>query len=198
MKEIYLLRHGDTEATEKGFFAGWSDVPLSPKGERRIRKLQQNLLKGVSFEKVFCSPLLRTLQTARLLVPDADVEIVPEIKERSFGSWEGKSWEELEKEHPVEVLEWKRDPLSFTPPGGESFREVLSRVSSFWHQLLKMENGRYLLVTHAGVIRCFLVKAMDIEFASTFRVLLDPGVLVKIGFNYEEFPRVELIQNSGV
>ena len=160
--------------------------------------MQQSLLKGVSFERVFCSPLLRTLQTARILVPDADVEIAPEIKERSFGSWEGKSWEELEKEHPAEVLEWKKDPLNFTPPGGESFREVLSRVDSFWHKLMKVENGRYLLVTHAGVIRCFLVKAMDIEFASTFRVLLDPGVLVKIGFNGEEFPRVELIQNSGV
>jgi len=198
MKEIYLLRHGDTEATEKGFFAGWSDIPLSPKGEERIKKLHQSLLRGLSFERVFCSPMLRTLQTARILVPDDDIDIVPEIKERSFGSWEGKSWAELEKEYPVEVKEWKKDPLGFTPPGGESFEAVLSRVSSFWDKLLKMRNGRYLLVTHAGVIRCFLVKAMNIEFASTFHVLLDPGVLVKIGVNREEFPRVELIQNNGV
>ena len=149
MKEIYLLRHGDTDATEKGYFAGWTDVPLSPKGERRINKVRE-ILKGVEFERVFVSPLCRTQETARLVAPSENWEVREEIKERSFGSWEGKSWEDLEKESPEEVKKWREAPSLFVPPGGESFSTILERVVPFWEELLSRPEEIVLVVTHGG------------------------------------------------
>lgn len=179
VKEVYLLRHGDTDATERGYYAGWMDIPLSERGKRRI-ELVRKLLPWDGFRKVLVSPMKRTLETARIVVPDEPLEICEEIRERSFGSWEGKGWKEIETSFPEEMAEWRRDPLRFTPPGGESFEVVLARVVSFWERLRREPEGRYLVVTHGGVIRSLLVHLLRMDFASTFHVLLDPGVVVKI------------------
>ncbi|NSW76686.1 MAG: alpha-ribazole phosphatase [Candidatus Atribacteria bacterium] len=179
MKEIYLVRHGDTDATERGYYAGWMDIPLSAGGRARILRVREMLPRD-GFRKVLVSPLKRTLETARIVVEDAPLEICEELKERSFGSWEGRGWKEIEENFPEEMAAWRRDPLRFTPPGGESFEVVLARVVSFWERLRLEPEGRYLLVTHGGVIRSLLVHLLRLDFASTFHILLDPGVVVKI------------------
>ena len=196
MKEIYLLRHGDTDATEKGYFAGWTDVPLSPKGERRINKVRE-ILKGVEFERVFVSPLCRTQETARLVAPSESWEVREEIKERSFGSWEGKSWEDLEKESPEEVKKWREAPSLFVPPGGESFSTILERVVPFWEELLGRPEERVLVVTHGGVIRSIFAYLLEVDFAATYCFLFDPGVLVKTRGNHS-FCQVVNILNTEI
>ncbi|MEN3186343.1 MAG: alpha-ribazole phosphatase [Atribacterota bacterium] len=178
MKEIYLLRHGDTDATERGYYAGWMDIPLSPEGRRRILRVRE-MLPQDGFRKVLVSPLKRTLETAQIVAYGAPLEIHEALKERSFGVWEGKGWTEIETGFPEEMRAWRRDPLHFTPPGGESFEAVLLRVATFWETFQKEPEGRYLLVTHGGVIRSLLVHLLRIDFASTFSILLDPGVVVQ-------------------
>lgn len=180
MKEIYLVRHGDTDATENEYFAGWMNIPLTPRGRERIRKVRE-FLGGRGFACVFTSPLARTVETALLIAGmETPLEVCEDIKERSFGSWEGKKWRHLKDEYPEEVAEWEKDPLRFTPPGGESFAKVLERVVRFWERLRTFPDGRYLVVTHAGVLRCFLVHLLGVRFEQTFSFLLDPGVLVAV------------------
>lgn len=197
MKEVYLVRHGDTDATEKEYFAGLSNIPLTPRGRKRIQGLRE-FLGERRFDRVFVSPLRRTLETALLLV-DASVplEVCEDLKERSFGSWEGRGWRNLEIESPEEIEEWKRDPLRFTPPGGESFERVLRRVAHFWERLRAIENGRYLVVTHAGVLRCFFVHLFKMRFEQTFSFLFEPGVLIVIR-EENDFPQVVNIVNFEV
>jgi len=196
VKDIYLLRHGDTDATEKGYFAGWTDVPLSLKGERRINKVRE-ILKGVEFERVFVSPLCRTQETARLVAPSESWEVREEIKERYFGSWEGKRWEDLEQESPEEVKRWREAPFRFTPPGGESFQAVLERVVPFWEELVRGSEERVLVVTHGGVIRSIFAYLLQVDLAATSCFLFDPGVLVKIRGNHS-FCQVTAILNTEV
>ncbi|HOQ68133.1 MAG TPA: histidine phosphatase family protein, partial [Candidatus Atribacteria bacterium] len=74
MKDIYLLRHGDTDATEKGYFAGWTDVPLSERGRKRINKVKE-ILKEVELERILVSPLVRTQETAQLIAPSGSWEV---------------------------------------------------------------------------------------------------------------------------
>ncbi|MGC8777831.1 MAG: alpha-ribazole phosphatase [Candidatus Caldatribacteriaceae bacterium] len=193
MKEVYLLRHGDTDATENGYYAGWMDIPLSVRGKRRIERVREVLPVG-SFRRVLVSPLQRTVETARIVVGDKPLEVREELRERSFGSWEGKNWKEIEECFPEDIRRWRQDPLHFTPPGGESFAVVLERVVSFWEWLREEPPGRYLLVTHGGVIRSLLVHLLRMDFASTFHVLLDPGVVVKIR-EEENFPQLVHILN---
>lgn len=179
MKEVYLLRHGDTEATENGYYAGWMDISLSEKGRKRIVRVRETLPFN-DFQKIFVSPLKRAIETARIVSSDSPLEICKEIQERSFGVWEGKRWEDIETLFPEDMKKWRENPLLFTPPGGESFKVILERVVSFWERLLREPPGRYLVVTHGGVIRSLLVHLLEVDFSSTFRVLLDPGVVVKV------------------
>jgi len=198
MKEIILLRHGDTHATENGYFAGWSDIPLSERGRRRILRARA-ILQNMEFNEVLTSPMTRTQETARLVFNHDRSFIVEEaIKERSFGAWEGKNWEVLENEFPDEVVKWKKNPLEFTPPGGESFAQVMSRVNSFWNRFINMDDGTYLIVTHAGVIRCLLVLFTGMTFENSFHLLLDPGVVVKIREKPEFTQVVSIVNHEGV
>lgn len=180
MKEIILLRHGDTDATENRYFAGWSDIPLSQKGEKRIR-LAKEVLKNHEYLEIWSSPLMRTRQTAQIVVnSNYSIQYTEDIKERSFGEWEGKNWETLEKDFPDQAIKWKQNPLEFTPPQGESFADVLLRVKRFWQTFHVENHGNYLVVTHAGVIRCLLVLLTGMTFENSFHLLLDPGVIVKV------------------
>ncbi|MBC7217688.1 MAG: alpha-ribazole phosphatase [Candidatus Caldatribacterium sp.] len=197
MKEIYLVRHGDTDATEKEYFAGWMNLPLTPLGRKRILRVRE-FLGAKRFDYVFASPLARTIETALLLAGlETPLEICEDIKERSFGSWEGKKWRNLKDEFPKEVAEWERDPLRFTPPGGESFEKVLERVVRFWERLRGFPDGRYLVVTHAGVLRCFLVHLLKIRFEQTFSILLNPGALITVQ-EKDGFPQVTGLLNLEV
>lgn len=180
MRTVYLVRHGDTDATENEYFAGWMNIPLTPRGRERIRRVRA-FLGETTFDYAFASPLARTVETALLLAGfDTPLEVCEDLKERSFGRWEGKKWRNLKDEFPEEVAEWERDPLRFTPPGGESFESVLARVIRFWERLRGFPDGRYLVVTHAGVLRCFLVHLLGVRFEQTFSLLLDPGVLITV------------------
>ncbi len=183
MKEICLVRHGDTDATEREYFAGWMNIPLTHRGRERIRRVRE-FLGARTFDYVFASPLARTIETALLLAgTEVPLEVCEDLKERSFGSWEGEGWRNLREKYPREVAEWEKDPLRFTPPGGESFEKVLERVARFWERLKGFPDGRYLVVTHAGVLRCFLVHLLGIRFEQTFSLLLDPGVLIVVREN---------------
>lgn len=197
MKEVYLVRHGDTDATEKEYFAGWMNIPLTPRGRKRVLKVRE-FLGERGFDRVFVSPLTRTIETALLLAGlEAPLEVCEDLREKAFGNWEGRGWQNLREEFPREIAEWERDPLRFVPPGGESFERVLERVIRFWERLRKMNDGRYLVVTHAGVLRCFFVHLFGMRFEQTFSLLLDPGVLIVVREN-NGFPQVTQLVNFEV
>ncbi|HSV30798.1 MAG TPA: histidine phosphatase family protein [Atribacteraceae bacterium] len=197
MKEITLLRHGDTEATEKGYFSGWSDVPLSRRGRERIALLRP-LFSDRRFQGIFVSPLSRALETFRLLFPEgSSFEVHEDIRERSFGDWEGVAWEDIGKRFPEEIERWKAEPFLFTPPGGESFVQMQNRISCFWEEITSREDGRYLVVTHAGTIRCLLAHLTGMSFQTTFHLLLDPGVRLNLRHG-PLFTQVVSLENSEV
>ena len=62
---VYLARHGETAWTLSGQYTGLTDLPLTERGERNARRLEERL-RGLSFTKVFTSPLQRA--TAHLRV----------------------------------------------------------------------------------------------------------------------------------
>ena len=61
----YLARHGDTAWTLSGQHTGLTDLPLTPNGEQNARRLGERL-KGMTFAKVFTSPLQRAARTCEL------------------------------------------------------------------------------------------------------------------------------------
>src|SRR5438552_74358 len=117
----YLARHGETAWSVTGQHTGRTDLPLTERGERNARSLGERL-RGLTFTRVFTSPLQRARRTCEL-ASFGDVAVVdPDLVEWNYGDYEGKTTAEIRQSRP----DWKlfRDGC----PGGESLAEVGARA----------------------------------------------------------------------
>lgn len=180
-REILLVRHGATDANAAGKYSGLTDLPLSDLGREQIELRRQELTDhGLSswFDastdlNLICSPLVRCLQTARLLWPDNKPIVEPALIETNFGSWEGMTYDQL-KDDPAYRSWLDASPEHRpAPPGGESGEDILLRLELFWSNeldLSKQNNSseRLAIVTHGGVIMYLmsLITGIPEEFYS--------------------------------
>ena len=96
---LYIIRHGQTELNNRKVLQGRSDHPLNENGIAQARDAAEKL-KGITFDVVWSSPLIRALQTAKIIVPDAKPRIDERLIEMEYGPYEGMGLNEL----PQEVL----------------------------------------------------------------------------------------------
>ena len=85
---ISILRHGRTEANEKGIYIGKTDLPLSEAGKAQLKELYETH-EYPKVQKVYTSPLERAVQSAEILFPDRELTEVDDLREMDFGIFEG-------------------------------------------------------------------------------------------------------------
>jgi broad specificity phosphatase PhoE len=146
---IYLARHGETVWSLTGQHTGLTDLPLTEHGERNARQLGERL-GGLTFAKVFTSPLQRAARTCELAGFGAAAETDRELVEWNYGKYEGLRTVDIHAERP----DWQlfRDGC----PGGESPEQVgaradrvLSRLRAIKGDLLVFSSGHFLRVLTA-------------------------------------------------
>lgn len=158
---LYLVRHTQVDMT-KGICYGHADVGLADTFPQELEVVKSNL-EGVNFDKVYCSPLKRCMALANELWNDITID--ERIKEFNFGEWERVAWNDIyAQEHGKE---WFDDYVNVVCPGGESFAMMLERVRNFIGDL-PTDNKNILIVTHAGIIRAFLMILKDYSVNQAF------------------------------
>ncbi|GGN05236.1 phosphoglycerate mutase [Thermus composti] len=163
MKELWFIRHGETEWNVKKLFQGHLDIPLSPTGIGQAFRLAQRLAKsGLPFNGLFASDLQRARQTAEPIASLLGLSLIttPLLREIDVGELAGLSREEAEARYPAFVQAAVADPWNTPRPKGESMADVARRLSRF---LEGLPPGRHLLITHGGVVRAALKLALDLE-----------------------------------
>lgn len=147
---VLLLRHGQTQGNLERRYIGETDQPLCPQGIAALAG------KRYGADRLFVSPLLRCRQTAELLFPGQAQQIVPDLRECSFGAFEGHTYEEL-KDDPA-YRAWLDTGGQSAPPGGESKPEQQERsVRAFRTALADCRGGETAaFVVHGGTIMCLL------------------------------------------
>lgn len=138
-----MVRHGESLANTGGKLSGWSDVPLSERGEEQARALGP-LLEGREFDGVWSSDLERAVTTARLAFGEPATDA--RLREMNFGELEGLSWDAIDEADRDAILEF----VEYTAPGGESIDDLRGRVLDF---VSSLPDGRHLVFSHGGVIR---------------------------------------------
>ena len=103
---IHFIRHGAIDETLSGKYIGATDVPLSEKGRQSLKKLERECRYPYA-QVVFTSPLKRCTETCQILYPDLSPLAIANLRECSFGEWEGKTAEELRDDPEFE--KWIRD-----------------------------------------------------------------------------------------
>lgn len=148
---VGLFRHGLTEANSNRQFCGWTDVPVSEEG---LRKLQAQSVPD--YDWIVTSDLTRCRQTAAVFWPHPYTAI-NKFREFHFGEWEQKTHAELQ--HVPEYQEWLQD-YSTKVPGGDSYASFAKRIEAGFLDVLDtmQERGiqRAAIVAHGGVIRHLL------------------------------------------
>ena len=135
---IYVLRHGQTDYNIEGKFQGQVDIKMNENGEKQTDKIAVELNK-IQFDAVFCSPLSRTIDTAKK-INNIDIKIDKRIIERSFGSLEGKKG--------IQDYEDNLEKYNI-----ESIEELKQRVNNFLDEILEKYKNKQniLIVTHEGI-----------------------------------------------
>lgn len=194
VKTLYLIRHGQTVGGDEKRYKGSIDVPLSEKGIEQMRKTS-DFLKGISLSAVYSSPLSRALKSAEIIAEPYGLKpvVVPDLRERSFGIWEGMSFNEIKEKYPEEFEAWAANPLKYSPIGGESTIEVRDRVVRVLKDILSNHgNEKIAIVAHGGVNRVILCHFMGIPLENIFRIEQDFASVNIIEF-HEKYPVVKLI-----
>ncbi len=196
---IYLLRHGQTEGAKK-VYKGHIDVPLSKEGEAQVEKVA-NFLKeyvkkySLKPEIIYSSPLKRAIVSAEILSRPLSLKVKSDdnLKERSFGKWEGLSINEIVSLYPDDFERWRLDPVRFSPPEGESTIEVSKRVSEALKKIVKnYKNSQIFIMAHGGINRVILCSLLGMPLENIFRIEQDFACVNIIEF-YETQPVLRLI-----
>src|SRR5215467_8799493 len=95
----YLACHGETAWSLTGQHTGCTDLPLTERGERNARQLGERL-KGLTFARVFTSPLRRAARTCELAGFAADATVDHDLLEWNYGEYEGRRTAEIRAERP--------------------------------------------------------------------------------------------------
>jgi len=160
--QIYLVRHGETDWNVRGLLQGQSDIPLNKEGEKQAIEAAKKYFKKIKFAAIFSSDLLRAKRTAEIIALEKRmaVETSKLLRERDFGPFEGKHWQEVEKDLRMSIKEFRilSDKLA-DKLGIESDEKMMERFLRFLRQVALVYAGKnVLLVTHGSVMRVFLTK----------------------------------------
>ncbi|MFQ5984175.1 MAG: histidine phosphatase family protein [Alphaproteobacteria bacterium] len=169
MTLLALLRHGATVWNEEGRIQGRRDGPLSQRGRAVV--IAWRLPRELQGAKWFASPLLRACETARLLGVGA-VAVDPRLVEMDWGRWEGRRLTELRETLGPGLAANEARGLDFRPDGGESPRDVQSRLRP-WLTEVAAGARTTAAVTHKGVIRAVFALATDWDMTDKPPVRLD-------------------------
>jgi probable phosphoglycerate mutase len=165
-----VLRHAPTEWNADRRLQGLTDTPLSVAGEAEARAWR--LPPPADGWKRLCSPLLRARRTAELIGPSAPVTVDSRLREMSFGVWEGNSIAELRDKVGERFIAAEQLGLDFHPPGGDSPREVMQRLSGLIADVAR-EGKPVVAVSHKAVLRALLAMATGWDMTGRQPLKLD-------------------------
>lgn len=160
MTQIYLIRHCEALGNVKRVFQGTSDFDISEMGAKQLEYLSKRF-RYTDIDKVYSSPLIRTVKTAEAVAEPKGLSVIPEIGliELDGGILEGKPFRESFDTIEGLADTWDNHPEDFAPSGGEPMREAYVRI---WETVLKLakenKDKTIAAATHGGVIRCLLCR----------------------------------------
>ncbi|MDV3429069.1 MAG: alpha-ribazole phosphatase [Bacillota bacterium] len=180
-KTIYLLRHGEIESEGSKRYIGIKDVRLSMNGIYQAEMLQ-HFFSSISIDKIYCSSLIRTVETAKIINEHRNVQIVKDegLREINMGIWEGKTFDEIKAKFPDEFERRIKEIDTFKPAGGESFKECRERAVSVFKRISGESFENIIITAHAGVNRSIISDILGVPVDNIFKFKQDYGCINKI------------------
>ncbi len=173
---VYLARHGETAWSLSGQHTGTTDLPLTERGERNAKHLGERL-RGMTFARVFTSPLQRAHRTCDLAGFGAAAVVDPDLVEWNYGKYEGRTTPEIDAQRPG----WQlfRDGC----PGGESAADVAARADRVIARLRTVP-GDALVFSSGHFLRTLGARWLGLVPAGGGLLLLSTASLSELGYDH--------------
>ncbi len=173
---IYLARHGETAWSLSGQHTGLTDLPLTERGERNAKALGERL-QGLTFVKVFASPLQRAARTCALAGFGAVAEVDRNLLEWNYGQYEGRRTAEIHAERPG----W--DLFRDGCPGGETPDQIGARADRVVDKVRGVQ-GDVLLFSSGHFLRALAARWLGLEPGAGRFFLLSTASLSALGYEH--------------
>lgn len=173
-KQIFLIRHGETEWSLSGRHTGRTDLALTETGERRATELGGKL-RGVTFTHVFTSPRQRARRTCELAGLSAGAREEPDLQEWDYGAYEGQTTAAIRAVRPG----W--NIFQDGCPDGESVEQISGRADRLIAKLRELD-GTIALFSHGHFLRSLAVRWIELPLNEGRHLVLDTASLSILEF----------------
>jgi broad specificity phosphatase PhoE len=153
---VFLTRHGETDWNLEGRWQGHTDVPLNDNGRTQAVAVAE-ALRSAGLSGVVASDLSRARETAQIVGAALGIEIAyldADLRERTFGVFEGLTRIECERLHPEAWRAWVEEqrPASGVEPPEAVAARVLAAIGRAANRVAR-DDAPVLVVTHGGALR---------------------------------------------
>ena len=163
--KIYLLRHGETEYSQRGAYCGALDAELTAEGHLMAQAFAE-AYRWIPWMDVYVSPMKRAVATAQPLCDDLGLpmQMRDGLREISYGAWEDREQEDVRLHHQEDYLRWQTDPAWNPPTDGETAIQIASRALPIITEIeSRFKSGNVLVVSHKATIRIILCSLLGID-----------------------------------
>ena len=203
MKNILLIRHGQSEWNKLNLFTGFKNIELSEQGIDEANKAGQNFKNlNIKFDIVFTSKLKRAQETAKIILKNLNqwdhlyekgkIKTDINLNERDYGDLTGLNKKETaDKFGEEQVHKWRRG-YSDQPPNGESLEDVVRRVKIYFEESINpaiqsADNNNILIAAHGNSLRALLIVMNIYDSSNINSVELSTGVPIHVILENNKF-----------
>jgi probable phosphoglycerate mutase len=176
MRELWLVRHGETEWSRSLRHTGLSDIPLTAAGRAEAAALRP-CLQARPFALVLVSPLQRARETCRLAGYE-NALVDPDLREWDYGDYEGRTTPQIQAERPAWSL-WT-DGV----PNGETASQVAARAESVIARVLPVD-GDVALFAHAHILRVLAARWLGLPPRDGCLFALGTAAVSILGYEHQ-------------
>lgn len=180
---IDLIRHGEPVGGRR--YRGQIDDPLSDKGWQQMREA---VADHRPWEQIISSSLSRCSEFAEEVAQrhDLPLQLDERLMEIGFGSWEGRTAEELMENDAETLRNFWSDPVNYRPEGAEPLADFRDRIIAGWNDVLTQHTGKHLLIVgHAGMMRMIIRHVLDMPLERMFRLSVPNAGITRIRIDGE-------------
>ena len=173
LKQLVLVRHGETTHNVAGIAQGWQDSELTDRGLDQVKRLAGRI-RTFAPDALFASPLGRARTTADWMprATGLEVTVLEDLREMNYGAWEGKSFLDVRKPDPESYSRWISEP-DFQSPEGESHQDVLVRMTRAIEQMRISGAERPVAITHGTAIRIGATGLLNAPLSMAYQLAQD-------------------------
>ena len=192
LRNLILVRHGQSEWNSKNLFTGWKDPGLTELGVKEAKnagKLIAN--KGILFNLMYTSMLTRAQKTGDLILQEMrhpEITIIKNeaLNERNYGSLAGLNKDDARKKWGDDQVHIWRRSFDIPPPDGESLKDTAERVLPYFKSEIMpkvIEGSSILIAAHGNSLRSLIMDLDSISSEEIVNLEIPTGAPIQYIFN---------------